>query len=58
MRMPFIKITDNEGKNMELSPRPVDVLVSRPIGETYKNVDSQLDTAAKELLKQIDAEKK
>jgi hypothetical protein len=57
MRMPFIKITDNEGKNMELAPRPVDVFVSRPLGESYKNTDSQLDVAVKELMKQISAGK-
>ena len=58
MRMPFIKITDNEGKNMELAPRPVDVFVSNPIGESYKKTDSQLDVAVKELIKQLDTTKK
>jgi C-terminal processing protease CtpA/Prc len=57
MRMPFIKITDNEGKNMELAPRPVDVFVSNPIGESYTKTDSQLDVAVKELIKQIDLKK-
>jgi hypothetical protein len=38
---------------MELNPRPVDVPVTRPIGETYTGRDSQLETAVKELLKQI-----
>ena len=55
VRMPFSKITDNEGKNMELNPRPVDIPVSNPLGE--KDKDSQLDTAVNELLKQIDKDK-
>jgi hypothetical protein len=53
--LPFSKITDNEGKNMEMNPRPVDIPVSNPLGE--KNKDSQLDTAVNELLKQIDKNK-
>ena len=53
IRLPFSRITDHEGKDMELHPRPVDVPVSRPIGETYTGKDSQLDTAVKELLGQI-----
>ncbi|MET0300881.1 MAG: S41 family peptidase, partial [Flavitalea sp.] len=47
VRLPFIKITDNRGQNMELNPRPVDIPVTRLIGE--KN-DSQLDAAVKQLL--------
>jgi hypothetical protein len=38
---------------MELKPRPVDVPVVRPIGESYTERDSQLDVAVRELLKQI-----
>jgi len=41
------------GENMELNPRPVDIRVSRPIGETYTDRDSQLDVAVKTLLGQI-----
>jgi C-terminal processing protease CtpA/Prc len=55
VRLPFIKITDHQGKNMELNPRPVDIAVSNPLGEQGK--DSQLDAAVKELLKQVDAKK-
>jgi hypothetical protein len=40
---------------MERNPRPVDIAVSNPLGE--KNKDSQLETAANELLKQIDQNK-
>ena len=53
IRLPFIKITSSDGKLMELAPRPVDVPVVRPIGESHTGRDAQLDTAVKELLKQI-----
>jgi C-terminal processing protease CtpA/Prc/Tol biopolymer transport system component len=53
IRMPGTRITSNDGQTMELNPRPVDVPVSRPIGETYTGKDSQLETAVRELLKQI-----
>jgi Tol biopolymer transport system component len=52
-RLPRMKVTANDGKVMELNPRPVDIPVTRPIGETYTGRDSQLDTAVRELLKQI-----
>ncbi len=53
IRMPGTRITSNDGKTMELNPRPVDVPVTRPIGETYTGKDSQLETAVRELLKQL-----
>jgi C-terminal processing protease CtpA/Prc len=53
LRLPFIKITANDGTNMELNPRPVDIPVQRPVGETLTGRDSQLDRAVRELLKQI-----
>jgi C-terminal processing protease CtpA/Prc len=53
MRMPGTRITGADGKDMELHPRPVDVEVSRPIGESYTGKDSQLDAAVKELLADI-----
>ena len=34
MRMPSTRITTLEGTTMELNPRPVDIHVSRPIGES------------------------
>jgi C-terminal processing protease CtpA/Prc len=54
IRLPFSKITDNTGKDMELAPRPVDVPVSRPIGESYTDQNLQLSVAVKELIKQLD----
>lgn len=53
IRLPRQGIAGNDGKDMELNPRPVDVLVTRPIGETLSGKDSQLDTAVRELLGQI-----
>jgi tricorn protease len=54
IRLPFSKITDNTGKDMELAPRPVDVAVSRPIGESYTDQNVQLTVAVNELMKQLD----
>ncbi|MGH9900832.1 MAG: S41 family peptidase, partial [Pyrinomonadaceae bacterium] len=56
-RLPFIRITGSDGKNMELNPRPVDVPVKRPVGESYTGRDSQLDAAVRELLRQVDSQR-
>ena len=53
LRMPATKIFAADGTPMEMHPRPVDVPVTRPIGESYSGKDIQLDTAVSELLKQI-----
>jgi Tol biopolymer transport system component/C-terminal processing protease CtpA/Prc len=53
VRLPRQRITDSSGKDMELNPRPVDIAVTRPIGETYTGKDSQLDAAIKELLAEV-----
>ena len=49
-RLPFIRVETAEGVNMERNPRPVDVPVTRPFGESYTGKDSQLDAAVRELL--------
>jgi tricorn protease len=49
-RLPFIRIQTADGVDMERNPRPVDVTVKRPIGESYTGHDSQLDAAVRELL--------
>ncbi len=54
-RLPRMKITANDGTVMERNPRPVDIEVTRPIGETLTTKDSQLDVAVRELLKQLGA---
>jgi Tol biopolymer transport system component/C-terminal processing protease CtpA/Prc len=53
LRLPRSRITDRFGAPMEMHPRPVDVEVRRPIGESYGPRDSQLDKAIEILLKQI-----
>jgi tricorn protease len=53
LRLPRQRIRGADGKDMELVPRPVDVTVTRPIGEWYSGRDSQLDEAVKQLLAQI-----
>jgi hypothetical protein len=40
---------------MEMHPRPVDVPVTQPVGESDTGSDVQLDTAVAELLKQLGA---
>lgn len=56
-RLPRQLVTGSDGKNMELNPRAVDVAVTRPIGESLANKDSQLDAAVRELLVQIGGNK-
>ena len=53
LRMPRIKIFASDGTPMEMHPRPVDVPVKRPVGESYTGADSQLVAAVAELLKEI-----
>ncbi len=53
MRMPGTLIQGADGKRMENNPRPVDIAVTRPIGESYTGRDSQLDAAVKELLAEL-----
>lgn len=53
LRIPFIRIRDAEGKDMELVPRPVDVRVDRPMGEGYRGVDTQLDAAVRALRERL-----
>ena len=57
LRLPMMRVTDHEGKDMELNPRAVDVAVEKPVGESYAGVDSQLDRAVQELLNQLEPAK-
>jgi Tol biopolymer transport system component/C-terminal processing protease CtpA/Prc len=50
LRLPRSRITGADGLDMELHPRPVDVAVKRPVGESYSERDTQLDAAVKALL--------
>ena len=54
-RLPMIRIQDAAGGDMELHPRPVDIAVSRPLGESFTGTDSQLEAAVKELLAELPA---
>jgi len=56
VRIPFVKITTADGAPMEMHPRPVDIAITRPIGESYTGHDIQIDTAVRELLRQIDSQ--
>ena len=54
LRLPSTTIrAASDGQIMEMNPRPVDVAVKRPIGESYSEHDVQLDAAVKELLGQL-----
>jgi tricorn protease len=50
VRLPFIKITDAKGQDMELAPRPVDIKISNRMDSPD---DLQLQRAVQELMKQI-----
>jgi tricorn protease len=52
-RLPSTRITGLDGLDMEMHPRPVDVEVTRPMGESYASKDSQLDAAVSTLLAQL-----
>jgi C-terminal processing protease CtpA/Prc len=52
-RLPRMRVTDRQGRDMELHPRPVDVAIERALGESAVGADSQLYAAVQELLKQI-----
>jgi tricorn protease len=49
-RLPRVKVRAHDGQVMELHPRPVDVEVIRPMGESYTGTDSQLAAAVKVLM--------
>ena len=50
VRVPEIRIQDTRGQTLEMHPRPVDVTVERPLGETLDGHDAQLEAAVKVLL--------
>ena len=53
VRLPSTRIRGSDGKDMENNPRPVDVPVTRPVGEGYNGRDSQLDAAVGALMTQL-----
>ena len=52
VRLPGYRIQDLRGQTMEMNPRPVDVMVERPLGESETGHDAQLEAAVKVLLDQ------
>jgi C-terminal processing protease CtpA/Prc len=50
VRVPSTRIRDGRGQDMEMHPRPVDIAVDRPLGETDTGSDAQLSAAVKALL--------
>ncbi|HUJ29817.1 MAG TPA: S41 family peptidase [Candidatus Acidoferrum sp.] len=57
LRLPEIRISTASGEPMEMHPRPVDIAVTRPVGESLTGRDSQLDAAVRELLEEIASKK-
>lgn len=55
LRLPFTRVLDHTGKDMELHPRPVDVEVQNPPGSWAAGRDPQLETAVTTLLAQVAA---
>jgi Tol biopolymer transport system component/C-terminal processing protease CtpA/Prc len=53
VRTPADRIKDTRGQDMEMHPRPVDVEVLRPLGETETGEDAQLKQAVATLLGQL-----
>jgi len=53
VRTPGQRIKDTRGEDMEMHPRPVDVEVARPLGETETGEDVQLQKAVETLLGQV-----
>jgi tricorn protease len=50
VRVPGDRVRDTRGETMEMHPRPVDVEVERPLGETETGHDAQLEKAVAVLL--------
>ncbi len=56
LRLPYDRITATDGTVMEMHPRPVDIAVDKPVGQSYAGKDSQLEAAVSELLKKLPRE--
>ncbi len=54
LRLPSVRITTGQGVTMERNPRPVDLEVTRAVGESYSGKDAQLEAAVKQLLGELD----
>ena len=58
LRVPFIEVRGADGRVMERNPRPVDVPVRRPVGESYSGKDRQLAEGVRVLLRQLEEGKR
>jgi tricorn protease len=52
-RLPRMRVKAADGTDMERHPRPVDDLVTNPVGQTLSDRDLQLDEAIRVLLKRL-----
>jgi C-terminal processing protease CtpA/Prc len=52
-RLPRMRVRGADGRDMELAPRPVDIPVTRPVGETSTGRDTQLDEAIRALVARL-----
>ncbi|SFG35945.1 N-terminal domain of tricorn protease-containing protein [Novosphingobium sp. CF614] len=52
LRVPHTRIQDVEGNDMEMAPRPVDITVEQPVGESLSGGDAQLEAAVNQLRRQ------
>jgi C-terminal processing protease CtpA/Prc len=53
VRVPGDRIRDMKGEDMELHPRPVDIEVLQPLGQTESGEDAQLQEAVETLMQQL-----
>lgn len=53
LRLPSTRVIGPDGVDLELHPRPVDVLAAYPPGAQERGDDPQLDAAVRELLKRV-----
>lgn len=53
LRLPRMRVRAADGSDMEMHPRPVDVEVTRPLGESATGRDAQLDRAIRVLLARL-----
>jgi C-terminal processing protease CtpA/Prc len=53
VRVPGYRIRDMKGEDMEMHPRPVDVEVLQPLGQTESGEDAQLKKAVETLMQDL-----
>ncbi len=58
VRLPHARVITNSGQVMEMHPRPVDIRVERPVGQSYQHKDSQLAAAVRALMRKIQSSQK